>query len=140
MQQKADLAENYLKAEIEALAFSLGPKNKPAVLRSLMRQLRTDAAGAEDGYLDLTRGVDRKPIPSVEGLRNVLVEACSKGPRAIAFARLRRQGNRHRRPPGSEQLLETRHQHVAILARHRNVADERIRCGLSRQLQRFGRG
>ena len=29
MQQKADLAENYLKAEIEALAFSLGPKNKP---------------------------------------------------------------------------------------------------------------
>jgi ABC-type nitrate/sulfonate/bicarbonate transport system substrate-binding protein len=71
MQQKADLAENYLKAEIEALAFSLGPKNKPAVLRSLMRQLRTDAAGAEDGYLDLTRGVDRKPIPSVEGLRNV---------------------------------------------------------------------
>jgi hypothetical protein len=36
-----------------------------------MRHLRTDAAGAEDGYLDLTRGVDRKPIPSVEGLRNV---------------------------------------------------------------------
>jgi len=36
-----------------------------------MRQLRTDAAGAEDGYLDLIRGVDRKPIPSIEGLRNV---------------------------------------------------------------------
>jgi hypothetical protein len=63
LQQKGDLAENYLKAEIEALAFSLAPKNKPAVMKSLMRHLRTDAAGAEDGYLDLTRGVDRKPIP-----------------------------------------------------------------------------
>jgi hypothetical protein len=71
LKQKSDLAENYLKAEIEALAYSLAPKNKPAVIKSLMRHLRTDAAGAEDGYLDLTRGVDRKPIPSVEGLRNV---------------------------------------------------------------------
>lgn len=71
LKQKSDLAENYLKAEIEALAYSLAPKNKPAVIKSLMRHLRTDAASAEDGYLDLTRGVDRKPIPSVEGLRNV---------------------------------------------------------------------
>jgi hypothetical protein len=37
----------------------------------MMKYLRTDAAGAEDGYLDLIRGVDRKPIPSIEGLRNV---------------------------------------------------------------------
>ena len=71
LQQQPDLAENYLKAEIEGLAYSLGPKNKPAVLKAMMKYLRTDAAGAEDGYLDLIRGVDRKPIPSVEGLRNV---------------------------------------------------------------------
>ena len=37
----------------------------------MMKYLRTDAAGAEDGYLDLIRGVDRKPLPSLEGLRNV---------------------------------------------------------------------
>jgi ABC-type nitrate/sulfonate/bicarbonate transport system substrate-binding protein len=71
LQQQGDLAENYLKAEIEGLAYSLAPKNKPTVLKAMMKYLRTDAAGAEDGYLDLTRGVDRKPIPSVEGLRNV---------------------------------------------------------------------
>ena len=59
LQQHGDLSENYLKAEIEGLAFSLSPKNKPVVLRAMMKYLRTDAAGAEDGYLDLIRGVDR---------------------------------------------------------------------------------
>lgn len=71
LQQQPELAESYLKAEIEGLAYALGPKNKPTVLKAMMKYLRTDAAGAEDGYLDLIRGVDRKPIPSVEGLRNV---------------------------------------------------------------------
>jgi len=71
LRQHPDLTENYLKAEIEGLAFSLAPKNKPTVLKAMMKYLRTDAAGAEDGYLDLLRGVDRKPLPSVEGLRNV---------------------------------------------------------------------
>jgi hypothetical protein len=33
--------------------------------------MRTDAAGAEDGYLDLVRGVDRKPFASLEGMRNL---------------------------------------------------------------------
>jgi hypothetical protein len=36
-----------------------------------MRRMRTDAAGAEDGYLDLVRGVDRKPFASLEGMRNL---------------------------------------------------------------------
>lgn len=71
LQQQGDLAENYLKAEIEGLAYSLAPKNKATVVKAMMKYLRTDAAGAEDGYIDLQRGVDRKPIPSAEGLRNV---------------------------------------------------------------------
>jgi hypothetical protein len=71
LRQRGDLAENYLKAEIEGLAFSLAPKNKSIVLKAMMKYLRTDAAGAEDGYIDLLRGVDRKPVPSLEGLRNV---------------------------------------------------------------------
>ena len=69
--QRPDIVENYLKAEIEALAFALAPKNKPAVLRTLAKRLKTDAAGAEEGYLDLLKGVDRKPFPSLDGLRNV---------------------------------------------------------------------
>ena len=53
------------------MAFGVAPKNKPAVIKILMRRMRTDAAGAEDGYLDLVRGVDRKPLASLEGMRNL---------------------------------------------------------------------
>ena len=66
-----DIAENYLKSEVEALAFATAPKNKPAVIKLLMKRLKTDAAGAEEGYQDLLRGVDRKPFPSLEGMRNI---------------------------------------------------------------------
>ena len=71
LQQHPEVAENYLKAEIEGMAFGVAPKNKPAVIRILMRRMRTDAAGAENGYLDLVRGVDRKPFASLEGMRNL---------------------------------------------------------------------
>ena len=71
LQQRSDIVENYLKAEVEGLAFSFAPKNKPIVLKTLMRQLKTDLAGAEEGYLDLLRGVERKPFPSFDGLRNI---------------------------------------------------------------------
>src|SRR5262249_21560514 len=33
LSQRSDIVENYLKAEIEALAFSVAPKNKPAVIK-----------------------------------------------------------------------------------------------------------
>ena len=71
LQQHPDVAESYLKAEIEGVAFGVAPKNKPAVIKTLMRRMRTDAAGAEEGYLDLVRGVDRKPLASLEGMRNL---------------------------------------------------------------------
>jgi len=71
LQQYPEVAENYLKAEIEGVAFGVAPKNKPAVIKILMRRMRTDATGAEDGYLDLVRGVDRKPLASLEGMRNL---------------------------------------------------------------------
>jgi NitT/TauT family transport system substrate-binding protein len=66
-----DIVENYLKAEIEALALAFSPKNKPIVIKTLMRHLKVDAAAAEEGYQDLLRGVDRKPFASLDGMRNV---------------------------------------------------------------------
>jgi hypothetical protein len=36
-----------------------------------MRRLRTEAAGAEDAYVDLLRGVERKPFASLDGMRNL---------------------------------------------------------------------
>ena len=71
LQQHPDIAEGYLKGEIEGIAFATAPKNKPAVIKTLMRRLRVDAAAAEEGYLDMLRGVDRKPFASLEGMRNL---------------------------------------------------------------------
>ena len=71
LQQRTETVENMVKAQIEAIAFSLAPKNKAAVIKTFMRRLRTDAAAAEEGYADLHRAMDRKPYPSPDGLRNV---------------------------------------------------------------------
>ena len=71
LQQHPDIAEGYLKGEIEGIAFAVAPKNKPAVIKTLMRRLRVEAAAAEEGYVDMLRGVDRKPMPSFDGMRNL---------------------------------------------------------------------
>jgi len=81
LQHRPDVAESYLKGEIEALVFSLAPKNKPIVLKTLARWLKVDASGAEDAYLDLVRGVDRKPFASLEGLRNAQRLLRSRNPK-----------------------------------------------------------
>ena len=46
-QQRPDVVESYLKGEIEALAFSLAPKNKPVVLKTLARWLKVDQQAAK---------------------------------------------------------------------------------------------
>jgi len=71
LQQRGDMLENLLKAEIEGLAFVLAPKNKSAVIRTLMRRMKADASAAEDGYLDLIRGMERKPMPTTESMVHV---------------------------------------------------------------------
>jgi NitT/TauT family transport system substrate-binding protein len=71
LQQRGEMLENLLKAEIEGLAYVLAPKNKPAVIRTLIRRMKTDATAAEEGYLDLLRGMERKPMPSTESLVHV---------------------------------------------------------------------
>jgi NitT/TauT family transport system substrate-binding protein len=71
LSRRPDIVEAYLKAEIEALAFAVAPKNKPVVIQTIMKHLKVSASDAEEGYQDLLKGVDRKPYPSLEGLRNV---------------------------------------------------------------------
>jgi NitT/TauT family transport system substrate-binding protein len=71
LRQYPDIAEGYLKSEIEGIAFAVAPKNKPLVIKTLMRRLRVDAVAAEEGYADMLRGVDRKPLASTEGMRNL---------------------------------------------------------------------
>src|SRR4029453_13853926 len=69
--QHPDIAEGYVKGEVEGIAFATAPKNKPAVIKMLMRRLRRDPTPPEKGYSDMLRGVDRKPFASLEGMRNL---------------------------------------------------------------------
>jgi ABC-type nitrate/sulfonate/bicarbonate transport system substrate-binding protein len=71
LRQHPDIAEGYLKGEVEGIAFATAPKNKAAVVKMIMRRLRVDAVAAEEGYADMLRGVDRKPFASLEGMRNL---------------------------------------------------------------------
>jgi ABC-type nitrate/sulfonate/bicarbonate transport system substrate-binding protein len=74
LQRQPETVENVLRALVEGLAFTWSPKSKSAVLKSVMRRLRiTDIAIAEDGYHELlTRGgLEKRPHPSLEGMRNV---------------------------------------------------------------------
>jgi hypothetical protein len=66
------------------LAFTWSPKSRSAVLKSVMRRLRiTEMSLAEDGYQELlTRGgLEKKPHPSLEGVRNVQRLMQSSNPR-----------------------------------------------------------
>jgi len=71
LERRGDALEALLKAEIEAVAFIVAPKNKAAAIKTLMRRMRISAAAAEEGYIDLLRVLERKPYPSVEGLVNI---------------------------------------------------------------------
>ncbi|HTN71265.1 MAG TPA: ABC transporter substrate-binding protein [Methylomirabilota bacterium] len=72
LQKQPAVAEGFLRGLLAGIDFCLAPGNKPAVLKTMTARLRiTDTASAEMGYQDLVRGVEPKPYPSLEALRNV---------------------------------------------------------------------
>jgi hypothetical protein len=72
LQQQPDIVRNALKAWMEGVAYALSHKMKPSVLETISRRLNIkDPALAQRGYEDLLQATDRKPFPSLEGLRNV---------------------------------------------------------------------
>jgi NitT/TauT family transport system substrate-binding protein len=69
--QNKQVVEHVVTALIESIAFVLAPANKPAVLKSIMKNLRLqDLSLAEEGYQDQLLLLIRKPYPSLEALRN----------------------------------------------------------------------
>ena len=56
---------------LEGMAFVLGPGTKAATLKLLQRRLRVSEREAEEGFTDIVIGMDKKPYPSMEGLRNI---------------------------------------------------------------------
>ena len=72
LQKRAEICEKLLMTLIESLAFSAAPANKALVIKSMMRHFQiSDPVVAEEGYQDYLSGVERKPFPNLEGLRNI---------------------------------------------------------------------
>jgi NitT/TauT family transport system substrate-binding protein len=72
LQSQRDFLCNFLRAISEAQVFVLSPIKKPSVLRVLTKRLSiTDPAVAEDALQDLMKRLDKKPIPSIQALRNI---------------------------------------------------------------------
>jgi hypothetical protein len=71
IQKNSQLTENFMRALLEGLAFVRAPANKAATLQLLQRRLRVSASEAEEGFKDMALGLDRKPYPSLDGLRNI---------------------------------------------------------------------
>src|SRR5262245_60984927 len=65
------------------LTTTLTPMNKAIVTKTMMRGLQiSDPTVAEDGYQDLLTSIERKPIPSLEALRNIRRLMAVQNPKA----------------------------------------------------------
>ena len=83
LQKRADVAEKMLMALVESLAYTLAPMNKAIVTKIMMRGLQiSDPTVAEDGYQDLLTSIERKPLPSLEALRNIRRLMAAQNPKA----------------------------------------------------------
>ena len=72
VQKRPEVVEKILMSLVESLAYSLAPANKAIVVRTMMRRFQiSDASVAEEGYQDYLTSVERKPYPSLDGLRNI---------------------------------------------------------------------
>ncbi len=72
LEKRRDVAENVLKALIEGLAFTLSAANKDTVIKTIMKHLKiSDSRAAEEGYQDTIKIMEKKPYPSIEGIRNI---------------------------------------------------------------------
>jgi NitT/TauT family transport system substrate-binding protein len=83
VQKRAELAERILMVLVDSLAFTLAPINKNIVVRTIMRRLQIDDPKVgEEGYQDLLTSIERKPFPSLEGLRNIRRLMATQNPKA----------------------------------------------------------
>jgi ABC-type nitrate/sulfonate/bicarbonate transport system substrate-binding protein len=72
LQKRSDTAERILMTLVESLAFSMAPSNKSVVIKTMMRRFQiSDPVVGEEGYQDYLTSVERKPIPSLDGMRNI---------------------------------------------------------------------
>ena len=86
LEQNDSTVEAVVAALTESLAVIQVPANKPIVLKSMMKNLRmTDPVAAENGYQDQLLTLNRKPYPSLEGLRNAQRLMALQNPKIAAL-------------------------------------------------------
>ena len=83
VQKRPELAERILMVLVDSIAFTLAPMNKSVVIKTIMRRLQIDDPKVgEEGYQDLMTSIERKPFPSLEGLRNIRRLMSTQNPKA----------------------------------------------------------
>ncbi|HVO95906.1 MAG TPA: ABC transporter substrate-binding protein [Terriglobales bacterium] len=72
LQSQPEFSQSFVKGLIEAQAYVMSPGKKQSVLRVLSKRLNiADLSVAEDTLQYLIKSLDKKPYPSIEGLRNI---------------------------------------------------------------------
>ena len=71
IQKSPQMVENILKAILEGLVWGIAPVNKAKAIALISKHLRITVQEAEEGYKDMILGLERKPFPTVEGLKNI---------------------------------------------------------------------
>lgn len=72
LRDRPSVVEKVLLTLVEALAFSLAPGNKPAVLQAFVKTFGiADPVAAERDYQDFLGSIIRKPYPLIAPLRNM---------------------------------------------------------------------
>jgi NitT/TauT family transport system substrate-binding protein len=85
LQKRADVAEKILMALVESLSYTLSPAHKSVVAKTMMRRFHIDdPVIAEEGYQDLLTSIERKPLPSLEALRNIRRLMAVQNPKAAS--------------------------------------------------------
>ena len=86
LEQHTVAVEKLVAALTEGLVFVQQPANKSIVLKILMKHLRiNDPSVAENGYQDHLLTLNRKPYPSLDGLRSAQRLMAQQNPRVAAL-------------------------------------------------------
>jgi NitT/TauT family transport system substrate-binding protein len=86
LRKQSRVVEGVLQALIEGLAFTVAQVNKALVLKTLTKKLGVaDRSALEEGYQEILSGLDRKPYPSLEGMKNIQRLLQSREPRLTSI-------------------------------------------------------
>jgi ABC-type nitrate/sulfonate/bicarbonate transport system substrate-binding protein len=72
LEKNPAVVESILKALIEAEYYILAPSGRSQTVKTITSRLKlSDPVLAEEGYADIVKEFERKPYPSVDGLKNM---------------------------------------------------------------------